>query len=203
MKHRAALIACLSAHLLSGCVAILPVVDYIASSPSGTVKRSTYCLGHENMVQAVGEVTLISGVRRDGASPSLNLAISVPPDHIARLPGGAIRVRSLDGGTALMKPVGQWRQQGLRPHDRQFKLEEIEHVAGNGYLVGGLSSDGDSHQPHSGSKTFSTRLTLDELPAEDYVVDLPDLEVNGKPANLPPITFTRRVRVEFMVPFNC
>jgi len=48
-----------------------------------------------------------------------------------------------------------------------------------------------------------TRIPLPRLADSDYRVDMPDLNINGRIAKIPAITFTRTPRVQFMVSLNC
>ena len=120
-----------------------------------------------------------------------------------RLLDANVSVRSLDGERVSLKRVGRWSRELFRVKGRQLIPEEAEGFDGDRQIVGGSTNDVGAFRPHASSKTFRTQLLLDGLPSEGFVVELPSLEINGKPANLPPITFRRRFRMEFMVPINC
>lgn len=205
MKRRLFIATPLILGLLSACLPVLPITDYTITSAAGKIQSSN-CLANESIEFDWEAVRLRAsvGFNTPGATvPTLRLTFHLPPGNNVRFTRAEVGVHAANGQPET-RTVTTWNRTITRPSAQPNQLEQatVETMLGNAPLLGGLVTEEGVVGPRD-SKVFAATIPLRGLSEKGYRVQLPTLEINGKSVTLSPISFTRRQRVEFMVPANC
>lgn len=203
---RTALIVALA--LIAGCVAVLPVGEFVPASADGKVHTSN-CLGSKRVSYDFDGVPVGVSLGGSGAEepPSrLNIWLTLSEGRIARIPAPEIRIRPLGEGSEKIHSLPTWERSVLRfikPNSKRLERVTVETAPATGPLVGGKPDDGGAVFNRQIARTFNISVPLGGLPAPGYRIQLPAIEIDGKLHTVAPIEYRHQVRLEFMVPLNC
>ncbi len=169
--------------LLAGCIAIVPITEYVPTTTDGVVHTSN-CLGAKSVRYNIDGVPVWISLDRGIDDPlQLVLGMTLAEGQVVRVPTPAIGIKPIDTHPEEMRPLT---------------------APAAGPILGGLPADGEDVMfGHVKAKTFVAIVSLSATPVSGYRVQLPAMEISGKLHNFAPIDYQRRGRVEFMVPVNC
>lgn len=211
---RTLLISCLT--LIAGCVAFIPIAEYMPATPDGVVHTSN-CIGEKSVRYDFDGVPMHVHLL-GSATPKLVMGLTLAKGRVARFPVAEIRITPLTNLPTLtsftpssikaddIRPLPNWDRYVLRrikPNSNRLERVVIESAPAAGPIIGGMPIDGESVLGRFSAKSFSVTLTLDDTPAEGFIVQLPAIDINGKRYTIAPITYRHQRRMEFIVPINC
>ncbi|MFN5028263.1 MAG: hypothetical protein ACK5D9_03915 [Burkholderiales bacterium] len=193
--------------MLAGCIAIVPITDYVPTTTGGVVHTSN-CLGAKSVRYNIDGVPVWISLDRGIRDPlQLVVGMTLAEGQAVRIPTPAIGIKPIDTHPEEMRPLPMWERQVFRfikPGSNRLERVTVETAPATGPILGGLPADGDDVMiGHAKAKTFVAIVSLSATPASGYRVQLPAMEINGTLHNFAPIDYQQRGRVEFMVPVNC
>ncbi len=201
---RLVLFPCLA--MLVGCIAIVPISEYVPTTTGGVVHASN-CLGAKSVRYNIDGVPVWISLDRGMGDPlQLVVGVTLAEGQIVRVPMPAIGIKPIDTHPEEVRPLPMWERKVFRPiKPRSNRLERVtvETAPAAGPIIGGIPADGDDVIGQARTKTFAVIMSLSATPALGYRVQLPAMDINGKVHNFAPIDYQRQRRVEFMVPVNC
>ena len=193
---------------LGGCIAILPVGEFMPATADGTVHTAN-CVGAKSVRYDFGGVPAWVSLNGSGSEKRpirLTIGLVLADGHVARVPSPEIRIKPLDGRPEEIRALPAWERNVLRR--MKTKRNRLEHVTvetgpASGPLIGGKPNDGDDVMARPTAKSFTVTIPLGSPIASGYRIQLPAIEINGKTHPIAPIEFQHQYRLEFMVPLNC
>ncbi len=196
---------------LAGCIAVLPVTEYIPTTTGGVVRTSN-CLGMHSVRYDFDGVPMSVSVRSGDAgggssdSPQLALSLSLMEGQIVRFTTAEIRIKPLDGRLEENRAMPAWERivsRRVKPTSKRYERVAVETVPAAESLIGGNPNDVDDVMPRRADKMFSMNIPLGTPAATGYRVTLPTIEINGKQHTIAPIDYQKQRRLELMAPINC
>jgi hypothetical protein len=196
--------------MLSGCIAVLPISEYVPTTTGGVVNTSN-CVGRKSVQYDFNGVPLSIFVRSGGVtggssdSPQLLLRLPLDEGQTARFSTPEFRIKTLDGTTEEGRTLPAWERiisRAVKPNSKRYERVTVETVPIADALVGAKPNDGADVMLQIPYKIFSMSIPLGAA-ASGYRVTLPTIEINGKPHTIAPIEYQKQLRLEFMVPINC
>ena len=192
--------------LVGGCIAVLPIAEFIPSTPAGTIHTSN-CVGAKSVRYDLDGVPAWVELRSsgmEGKEPRLFMGMILSEGRVARIPLPEVRIKPLDERPEEIHPMPAWGRYVFRKKTRRT-LERVaaETAPATGPLVGGKPVDGDGALNLTKAKAFTIEVSLKGLPARGYRIQLPPVEIDGKAHSFAPIEYRLEYRVEFMAPLNC
>jgi hypothetical protein len=206
---RMALLAILP--VFSGCIAVLPISEYIPTTAGGTVNTSN-CVGRKSVRYDFDGVPVYLSMRAGSMSggssdnPQLVMTLSLTEGQTVRFPTPEIRVKPADGTSEEVRALPAWQRTATRlvkPNRSLLETVTVETVLATDPLVGAKINDGEGFRSYGSAKIFRMYVSLGATPATGYRVTLPAIEINGKLHTIAPIDYEKQLRLEFMVPINC
>ncbi len=196
--------------MLSGCIAVLPITEYIPTTTGGVINTSN-CVGRKSVRYDFDGVPLSIFVRSGGVtggssdSPQLLLRLPLDEGQTARFSTPEVRIKPLDGTPEEGRALPMWERTVLRivkPNSKRYERVTVETVPAADTLIGGKPNDGEGVMMLTHYKFFDMSIPLGAA-AAGYRVTLPTIEINGKPHTIAPIEYQKHHRLKFMVPINC
>lgn len=193
--------------MLAGCIAIVPITEYVPTTTDGVVHTSN-CLGAKTVRYNIDGVPVWISLDRGIDDPlQLVVGMTLAEGQVVRVPTPAIGIKPIDTHPEEMRPLPMWERKVFRfiqPRSNRLERVTVETAPAAGPILGGLPADGEDVMfGHVKAKTFVAIVSLSATPASGYRVQLPPMEINGKLHNFAPIDYQQRGRVDFMVPVNC
>lgn len=191
---------------LSGCIAIVPIAEYVPTTSDGIVHTSK-CVGAKSVQYNIDGVPMRISLGR-GMDNRLQLVVglTLSDGQIVRVPMPIIGIKPSDMHSAEMRSLPTWERtvfRRIKQGSNRLERVTVETAPATGPVIGGAPTDGGDVIGHATTKTFAVTMSLSATPASGYRVQLPSMEVNGKLHNFAPIDYQLQHRVETMVPFNC
>lgn len=202
---RLALAPCLA--MLAGCVAVVPITEYVPTTTGGVVHTSN-CLGAKSVRYNIDGVPVWISLDRGIGDPlQLVVGMTLADGQVVRIPMPAIGIKPVDTHPEQTRPLPMWERKVFRfikPGSNRLERVTVETAPANGPILGGMPAVGDDVMiGHAKAKTFLVTVSLSVTPASGYRVQMPAMEINGKLHNFAPIDYQKQRRAEFMVPVNC
>ncbi|MEQ1515312.1 MAG: hypothetical protein ABL931_02345 [Usitatibacteraceae bacterium] len=194
--------------VLGGCIAVLPVGEFVPATADGTVHTS-HCVGAKSVryeFDGVPAWVTLDGSGSEKRPVRLTMGLILADGRVARVPSPEIRVKPLDERPEEILPLPAWERNVLRRmKTKRNRLERVTVETGpaSGPLVGVKPNDGGDVMGRPMEKWFTVSIPLASPIASGYRIHLPAIEINGKLHPIAPIEFRHQYRLEFMAPLNC
>ncbi|MFN7221460.1 MAG: hypothetical protein ACK5UX_12585 [Burkholderiales bacterium] len=192
--------------VLSGCIAVLPISEYVPTTSDGIVHTSN-CLSAKTVQYRFGTVP-VSVWFESGASesPQLTVCLNLSEGQVVRFPAPEVRVTSIDEGAPEVRHLPQWERKVFRrmtPGGNRLERVTVETAPATGPLVGGIPNDGAEVMGLGNAKSFKATIPMRAGQKTGYRIELPAIEINGTLYEIGPIESRLHRRVEIMAPLNC
>ena len=177
-----------AALLVAGCVPLLPHTDYVPQMAGGTLLKDR-CWGHPSVEYIGRDITLTSRVIGGPSDPlRLEVMFDIPSGFTVTPRAGVVSVASGDHNHRDV-PIEGISRNG----NPALPMAKAGTMVGYNLNIGGVRSPGH----------FWLYVPLKGVDTGDFTVALPPLEVNGSVAVIPPMHFSKALRLQVAAPLQC
>jgi hypothetical protein len=192
--------------VLSGCIAVLPISEYVPTTSDGIVHTSN-CLSAKTVQYRLGTVPVSVWFGSSGSEPpQLTIGLNLSEGQVVGFPVPEVRVTPIDEGAPEVRHLPQWERKVFRrmkPGGNRLERVTVETAPATGPLVGGIPNDGADVMGLGNAKSFKATIPMRAGQKTGYRIELPAIEINGRLYEIGPIEYRLQRRVEIMAPLNC
>lgn len=191
--------------LVSGCVLLWPVDEFVPFTTGGEVYES-HCLAVKSMKYKLDGAELSVGISGNGSQKyphHLYFYMTPAVGQTVRVPVPEVRVQPLDGRPVRLHMITGWLDNDAEYDGQTGSMQRAAPTDPTAPMNGRVIKRTFNNRPFERRYSFSTRVMLEPPPTPGYRITLPGIEVDGKLHQLAPIEFRFRTRIEWFAPLNC